>query len=283
MKRTCSSLACGNLDVTSTPPNQDLLVGCCVRWQTPMSSQRGKLSESCILEILREESHGKRSVDVEAWIIPLIFQEVCRKPMHHSPDLQQLLCLDLHQSFLSGLFFSAVLVCMKNCASFLEVSFLPFLRSCYWTHELVCKVVIAQSANTVHSEIVTPRPFRWWKIFNEPLADAFPWSKDLGPVPHALLRSMLVAYFQLPDSNMLCRSALTSLAALGTRYLTIATQAPSLLLVLPRRSSSSSICVDAFHVEGIGKWQLCDSPAHGPDSSNQHFLGLSCLGHDYVH
>lgn len=45
-----------------------------------------------------------KGLDVEAWIISLIFQEVCRHPMHYSPDLQQLLCLELHQSFLSGLF-----------------------------------------------------------------------------------------------------------------------------------------------------------------------------------
>ena len=45
---------------------------------------------------------------------------------------------------------------------------------------------------------------------------------------------MLVAFSQLPDSKMLCRSALMSLAALGSSKPTIATQVPSLLLVLYR-------------------------------------------------
>ena len=66
-----------------------------------------------------------------------------------------------------------------------------------------------------------------------PSADAFPWCFQ-GPVPYALLRSMLVAFSQLPDSKMLCRSALMSLAALGTSNSTIATQVPSLLFVLYR-------------------------------------------------
>ena len=96
-------------DVPSTRPNRDLLVGCCVRWiADPYELAERKAP---LLEILREETRGKRPADVEAWIISLIFQEVCRHPMHHSPDLQQLLCLELHQSVLSDLFFSAVLVC----------------------------------------------------------------------------------------------------------------------------------------------------------------------------
>ena len=64
-------------------------------------------------------------------------------------------------------------------------------------------------------------------------ADAFPWCFQ-GAVPYALLRSMLVAFSQLPDSKMLCRSALMSLAALGSSNSMIATQVPSLLLVLYR-------------------------------------------------
>ena len=67
-----------------------------------------------------------------------------------------------------------------------------------------------------------------------PSADASPWCFQ-GPVPYyALLRSMLVAFSQLPDSKMLCRSALMSLAALGSSNSTIARQGPSLLLVLYR-------------------------------------------------
>ena len=97
-------------DVTSTRPNRDLLVRCCVRWiADPYELAERK---SPLLEILGEETRGKRAADVEAWIISLIFQEVCRHPMHHSPDLQQLLCLELHQSVLSDLFISAVLICL---------------------------------------------------------------------------------------------------------------------------------------------------------------------------
>jgi len=111
-------------DVTSTRPNRDLLVRCCVRWiADPYELAKRKAP---LLEILGEEARGKRAADVEAWIISLIFQEVCRRSHHHSPDLQQLLCLDLSRNFLSDLFLSAVLVCfMKRCSSFLEVSFLP--------------------------------------------------------------------------------------------------------------------------------------------------------------
>ena len=150
-------------DVPSTRPNRDLLVGCCVRWIADPYELTAR--KTPLLEILREETRGERPADVETWIISLIFQEVyCRS--HHSPDLQQLLCLELHQSFLSDLFLPAVLVCfMKKCASFLEVSFLPFLPLiflCCWLKHMsfVCEVAITQSANTIHGEISTPRPFR---------------------------------------------------------------------------------------------------------------------------
>ena len=92
-------------DVPSTRPNRDLLVGCCVRWIADPYELTAR--KTPLLEILREETRGKRPADVEAWIISLIFQEVCRYPMQYSPDLQQLLCLELHQSFLSDLVLSA--------------------------------------------------------------------------------------------------------------------------------------------------------------------------------
>ena len=88
-------------DVPSTRPNRDLLVRCCVQW----IADPDELAErkSPLLEILREETRGKRVADVEAWIISLIFQEVCGRSQH-SPDLQQLLCLELYRNFLSDLF-----------------------------------------------------------------------------------------------------------------------------------------------------------------------------------
>eukprot|EP00438_Fugacium_kawagutii_P011746 Skav222920 [mRNA] locus=scaffold1489:304175:305011:+ [translate_table: standard] len=77
-------------DVPSTRPNRDLLVGCSVRWVAdPYEPRDGKAT---CLEILHEDM-GQRSQDAEAQIISLIFQEVCRQPMTHSPDLQQLLWL----------------------------------------------------------------------------------------------------------------------------------------------------------------------------------------------
>ena len=55
----------------------------------------------------------------------------------------------------------------------------------------------------------------------------------VGPPPlYALLRSMLVAFSQLPDSRNLCRSAIMALAALGTSSSSISAQAPALLLML---------------------------------------------------
>eukprot|EP00438_Fugacium_kawagutii_P026027 Skav202334 [mRNA] locus=scaffold781:74460:75199:+ [translate_table: standard] len=54
-----------------------------------------------------------------------------------------------------------------------------------------------------------------------------------GAVPlFGLLRAMLVAFSQMPNSNMLCRSALMSLAALGTNDSTVSMKAPALLLLL---------------------------------------------------
>ena len=88
-------------DVPSTRPNRDLLVRCCVQWIADPYEQTAR--KSPLLEILREETRGKRAADVEAWIISLIFQEVCGRSQH-SPDLQQLLCLELYRNFLSDLF-----------------------------------------------------------------------------------------------------------------------------------------------------------------------------------
>ena len=109
-------------DVPSTRPNRDLLIACCVQWIADPYELTGR--KAPLLEILREETRGKRPADVETWIISLIFQEVCCRS--HSPDLQQLLCLELHQSFLSDLFLPAVLVCFMK-KPFLEVSFLPLI------------------------------------------------------------------------------------------------------------------------------------------------------------
>ena len=54
-----------------------------------------------------------------------------------------------------------------------------------------------------------------------------------GPPPlYTLLRAMLVAFSQLPDSGNLCCSAIVALAALGTSSSSISTQAPALLLML---------------------------------------------------
>ena len=54
-----------------------------------------------------------------------------------------------------------------------------------------------------------------------------------GPPPlYALLRAMLVAFSQFPDSRNLCSSAIVALAALGTSSSSISTQAPALLLML---------------------------------------------------
>ena len=54
------------------------------------------------------------------------------------------------------------------------------------------------------------------------------------PPLHALLRSMLVAFSQLPNAKMLCRSSLVSLASLSTSNSVVAAQVPSLLLLLYR-------------------------------------------------
>ena len=54
-----------------------------------------------------------------------------------------------------------------------------------------------------------------------------------GPPPlYTLLRAMLVAFSQLPDSGNLCSSAIVASAALGFSSSSISTQAPALLLML---------------------------------------------------
>eukprot|EP00438_Fugacium_kawagutii_P025829 Skav200507 [mRNA] locus=scaffold450:380599:381299:- [translate_table: standard] len=76
-------------DVPSSRPCRDLLVGCSVRWVAdPFEHKEGKAT---LLQIIREEIG--RSQDAEAKIVSLVFQEVCRQPMTHLPDLQQLLWL----------------------------------------------------------------------------------------------------------------------------------------------------------------------------------------------
>ena len=172
-------------DVTSARPNRDLLVGCCVRW----IAEPHELSavKATALEILKQEACGKRAPDVEVWIISLIFQEVSLQPHSHSPDLQQLLWL--LPSPPTPATVRSLLYGLSN-----DGRSLMSLWSC------VCNW--------------TPQ---------KPSARAFPWCFQ-GPALYFLLRSMLGAFSQLPDSKMLCQSALMSLAASGT------TQHTSLLL-----------------------------------------------------
>eukprot|EP00438_Fugacium_kawagutii_P025822 Skav200500 [mRNA] locus=scaffold450:321056:323736:- [translate_table: standard] len=180
-------------DVPSTRPNRDLLVGCSVRWVAdPHEPKEGK---AACLEILQEDM-GQRSQDAEAKIVSLIFQEVCRRPMTHSPDLQQLLYLlpgpprpSTVRALLMGLLDD------PSCLMSLWASI------SHWAPQ---GPVIPSLAGIYQ-----------------------------GPVPlFGLLRALLVAFSQLPNSNMLCRSALMSLAALGTSGSTVSMQAPALLLLL---------------------------------------------------
>ena len=295
-------------DVTSTRPNRDLLVRCCVRWiADPYELAERK---SPLLEILGEETRGKRAADVEAWIISLIFQEVCRHPMHHSPDLQQLLCLELHQSVLSDLFISAVLVCLwRNLHGFLKslFPFLPFLPLFFFVVGLkpmilVCEVAITRSANTVHGEISTPRPFRWWKIFDEPVGLHFSLdsSESLRRcISMVFSRTCIICFTSLYASSLFATTWLEdalpfSLDVFGRfgyqQFDYCNTSSIFTPCALQRRSSSSSWCVDAFgstsgplvsilsrgsrtrqQAESIGKWELFNCTAHGPDGSDQHF------------
>eukprot|EP00438_Fugacium_kawagutii_P015303 Skav221892 [mRNA] locus=scaffold1395:645809:648640:+ [translate_table: standard] len=181
-------------DVPSTRPNRDLLVGCCVRWVA--DRYETKHSKATCLEIL-QEALGQRSRDAEAKIVSLIFQEVCRQPMTHSPDLQQLLYL------LPG----------PPQASTVRALLMSLLD------DPSCLMSLWSSIS------------HWAPL--GPLMPSLAGIYHQGPVPlFGLLRAMLVAFSQLPNSNMLCRSALMSLAALGTSDSTVSMQAPALLLLL---------------------------------------------------
>ena len=124
-----------------------------------------------IFEILREEARGKRLADIEACIISLIFQEVCSEPIHHSPDFQQLLWL------LQG-------------------------RQ-HHPHWELCSAAFQMMEDI------------WWAYFVTGHLRTLTLGRCISvvfraPLPYAVLHSMvvLVAFSQLPDAKMLCRSAL---------------------------------------------------------------------------
>eukprot|EP00913_Durusdinium_trenchii_P029546 g27696.t1 len=151
----------------------------------------------------------------EIFLISLIFQEVCREPMQHSPDLQQLLW------FLPGPPSPSTLRALLKGLSE-DGGYLMSLWAClcHWSPQ-------------------------------GPSMAAPAWNHP-GPPLYALLRAMLVAFAQLPDSKRLCRSALVSLAALGTSNSKIASQVPALLLMLYREEQQDVTETIRFVFDKLG-------------------------------
>ncbi|CAJ1372296.1 unnamed protein product [Effrenium voratum] len=181
-------------DVTSARPRAELLVECCARYLAdPNDSPMAKIP---CLEILKQEFSMRGPAEAEPWLLSTLFEQVCRDPANHSADLQQLLWfLDRPPSV------HAVRALLAGLAQ--EKGRLATLWAC------LC--------------LWAPQP--------PPDALRSNWPAESPPI-HVLLRAMLVAYSQLPDSKLLCRTCLLSVAAIATGQGQIAQAQPALLLML---------------------------------------------------
>ena len=226
-------------DVSSTRPKSDLLVSCMVRWLADQY-ERPEGKATC-LEILQEEASRRTAADLEAWAVSLIFQEVCRQPMMHSADLQQLLLLGEERLHFC-LPFYPFLVDIQRIHCFLVFLFFSHNLMLETATRARCLLHRPPSASVVRSLLGLSRDegylmSLWTCLCN--WAPQAPWFTApawcyAGPPLYALLRSVLVAFSQLADSKKLCRSALMALAALGTSNSSISSQVPTTLLMLFR-------------------------------------------------
>jgi hypothetical protein len=77
------------LDAASSRPERQLLAQCCARWiGDSAASAAEKLP---CLALMKNELAMRGRPEGDAWLVSLLLEQVCRDPVGHSPDLQQLL------------------------------------------------------------------------------------------------------------------------------------------------------------------------------------------------
>ena len=189
-------------DVPSSRPRRDLLVACCVRWiADPYAPTSGKLP---LVQMVQEEAWRCSSpADAEAWTISLIFQEVCRDPMHNSPDLQQLLW------FLAGppspATIKALLLRLSGAGSFQRKNILFEVNE----HQRIY-VHVSLGGRSRRSQILSPcipfslpltlqvREFAWW-LCGHLYASGFPSRPLAGHTCHLCMRFCVQFLWHFPN------------------------------------------------------------------------------------
>ena len=181
-------------DVPSARPKRDLLVSCCVRWVA--DPYEAAQSKTPCLELLQEEASKRSAVDAETWILSLIFQEVCRQPMQHSPDLQQLLLLGSNVTTLYRQYFIRYQSLIRPSYTAFRTSKSNFTR---------CFLRSPPSPSAVRSLITglsddSGYLMTLWACLSHwpPQTPLLPTTWANFPL-YALLRGILVAFSQLKD------------------------------------------------------------------------------------
>lgn len=184
------------LDVPSTRPDRGLMAGCCARWiADPNVLQEDKLACITLMRLERD----RRGTEGDAWTVSVLLEQVCRDPTGHSPDLQHLLWPlgnSLSPSLLKPL--------LKSLAQEQGRLVTLWVCLCLWVPQ-------------------TQPP------------DASPIPMWPQPPVHMLIRALLGAFAQLPNSGSLCCTCLLTLAAIAASGLSeLAATAWDLLLALHR-------------------------------------------------
>lgn len=183
-------------DVPSSVPDRQLLSGCCARWVADRSTTAEE--KIPLLCIMRQEFELRGRPDGDAWILSMVLEQVCRDPVNHSPDLQQMLWL------LGSPPAPAVLK--------------PLLMGLSQERGRLATLWVCLS-------LFPPQP--------QAPDVSQPWPQGSPPPIHSLMRSVLVAFTQLAGADDLCRTSILSLGAIAAAGAgAIAMSAASLLLLL---------------------------------------------------
>lgn len=191
------------LDAPSSRPMADLMTACCARWVSDAgTSPAEKLP---CLALLRQELERRGRPAGEAWLLSSLFEQVCRDPIHHSPDLQQLV-------WTLGAPPSPLVLKPLMSALAQEPGRLATLWLC------LCLWPLQAPPEHTTGEL-----------------SAVAWPTTTLPPLHAMMRALLVVFSQLPDSSDLCRTCILVLASLAANpSLQVASTSMDLLLLLHR-------------------------------------------------
>lgn len=182
------------LDVPSSMPDKWLLADCCSRWV----AQKGlpEADKAVCFAALRREALVRGRPEADAWLVNLLLKQVCRDPVGHSTDLQQILWL------------------LDTPANMFDPALLG--------------PVLEESAKE-RGRLVT-----LWVCFCLWIPEYAPEGPRAGVPPlHSFLRAMFVAFSQLEGHADLCRTCLATLVMVATSNDgMIAVAAAELLLLL---------------------------------------------------